>query len=59
MQRTRPTKLPLPSLPFASLVLLVILTFLMGGASRADVLSLAILRPAAAILLVIGLYGDA
>lgn len=50
-------KQSLPSLHYACLILLVVATFLMGGASRADVLSLSILRPVAAILLVIGLYG--
>ncbi|QJQ32785.1 O-antigen ligase family protein [Sphingomonas lacunae] len=58
LKPVRPNKKQsLPSLHFASLILLVAATFLMGGASRADVLSLAILRPIAAILLVIGLYG--
>jgi O-Antigen ligase len=45
------------SRPWALLVVLVIACLLMGGGSRADIGSLALLRPLAAILLVIGLYG--
>lgn len=57
MQRLELPKRGSWPLHYFALILLVVLTFMMGGASRADVLSLAILRPAAAILLIFGLYG--
>ena len=57
MKIVRSKRRSLPSLHYVSLVVLVAVTFLMGGASRGDVLSLAILRPIAAVLLVVGLYG--
>jgi O-antigen ligase len=43
-------------LPFWALIAFLILTFLTGGASRADVQSLIILRPAAVIFCGIGLW---
>ncbi len=43
--------------PFLALCLLLLLSLLMGGASRGDVSSLVILRPAAILLLGYGLWG--
>lgn len=42
--------------PFTALALLLMLVFATGGASRADVDSLLVLRPAGAVFLMLGLY---
>ncbi len=57
MKVIRSKRRSLPSIHYVSLIILVAATFLMGGASRGDVLSLVFLRPLAAVMLVIGLYG--
>jgi O-antigen ligase len=46
----------LKSLPFVFLAAFLTLVFLVGGGSRPDVASLALLRPAAALMLVAGLW---
>lgn len=43
--------------PFATLCMLLVAVFLMGGGARADILSLVILRPLAVVCLAIGLFG--
>jgi O-antigen ligase len=44
------------AIPFWALIIFLVLTFLMGGSSRADTQSLVILRPAAMIFCGIGLW---
>lgn len=50
------TKSLLGSFPFSVLVGFLVLTFLTGGAARADVLALVVLRPAAVFFCLVGLW---
>lgn len=45
------------SMAFWTLASLLVATFLLGGGSRADILSLVVLRPVAVVCLALGLYG--